>query len=321
MFVGHATVAFALVAGLATLAGWDAERALALGALAGAFGLAPDVDILYAPVGLVGASGPLEAEAAFWAAGNVVHRSVTHSVLVGAVAAGAAGLVAARTTASRLLAAGIGLGLLAVVAATDGALAVVVMAAFVAAVVGLASAGVRHGLAARSVAGAALVGLVSHPFGDLFTGAPPDLLYPLDVALVADRVVLHPDPTMHLLAAFGLELLTLWAAAVVYLHATDRRVADHVSPHAAWGLAFALAVLFVPAPSLAAPYRFVAGTLGVGMVSGAGVGVDPRRVRAGPAGAARRADRPRLPAFDAGLTGLLAVSTALVAYGTVYLMV
>ena len=320
MFVGHATVAFALVAGLASLAGWDAERALALGVLAGAFGLAPDVDILYAPVGLVGASGPLEAEAAFWAAGNIVHRSVTHSVVVGAVAAGAAGLVAARTTASRLLAAGLGLGLVAV-AATVGALAVVVMAAFVAAVVGLASAGVRHGLAARSVAGAALVGLVSHPFGDLFTGAPPDLLYPLDVALVADRVVLHPDPTMHLLAAFGLELLTVWAAAVVFLHATDRRVADHVSPHAAWGLAFGAAVLFVPAPSLDAPYRFVAAALGVGMVSGAGVGVDPRRVRAGPAGAARRAARPRLPVLDAGLTGLLAVSTALVAYGTVYLMV
>ena len=125
----------------------------------------------------------------------------------------------------------------------------------------------------------------------------------------------------HLLAAFGLELLTVWAAAIVYLHATDRRVADHVSLHAAWGLAFAGAVLFVPAPSLDAPYRFVAAALGVGMVSGAGVGVDPRHVRAGRIGAGRRADRPRLPALDAGMTGLLAVSTALVAYGTVYLVV
>jgi len=320
VFVGHGLVAFALVAGLASLAGWEAERALAVGALAGAFGLAPDVDILYAPVGLLGASGLLEAETAFWTAGNVVHRTVTHSVLVGAVAAVAAGLWAARTRGSRLLAAGLAAGSIAV-AALDGALPAAIMAAFAVTVLAVASLGVRCGVDARSVGGAALVGLVAHPFGDLFTGAPPDLLYPLDVALVADRVVLHPDPTMHLLAAFGLELLTVWAAAIVFLHATDRRVADHVSPHAAWGLAFAAAVLFVPAPSLDAPYRFVAAALGVGMVSGAGVGVDPRRVRAGPAGAARRADRPRLPALDAGLTGLLAVSTALVAYGTVYLVV
>ena len=87
MFIGHGLVAFAIVAGLALLAGWDGERAFAVWLLAGAFGLAPDVDILYAPVGLIGASGLLEAEASFWAAGNAVHRGVTHSLLVGGAAA------------------------------------------------------------------------------------------------------------------------------------------------------------------------------------------------------------------------------------------
>ena len=56
MFAGHALLAFALAAGAASLAGCDADRVLAVGVLAGVFGLAPDVDILYAPVGLAGAA-------------------------------------------------------------------------------------------------------------------------------------------------------------------------------------------------------------------------------------------------------------------------
>jgi hypothetical protein len=315
MFVGHGLVAFAIVAGLASLAGWDADRALAVGVLAGAFGLAPDVDILYAPVGLVGASGLLEAEAGFWAAGNLVHRAVTHSVLVGGVAAGAAGLWAARTAVSRLLAAALGVGLVAI-AAPDGPLAAIVMAAFVGTVFGLAHLGGRHDIDPKPVTGAALIGLVSHPFGDLFTGSPPELLYPFDVTLVAQRIVLHPDPTMQLLAAFALELLTIWAAALTYLHVTDRRVTDHVSRQAMLGLAFAAAVVFLPPPSIEAPYQFVGAALGVGMISG--VGVHARRFRVGAAG---DGDRPGLPALDAAMTALVAVSTALVAYGAVYLVV
>lgn len=314
MFLGHGLLAFALVAGLAHAAGWDAERALAVGAIAGAFGLAPDVDILYAPIGLVGVSGVLEAEAAFWAAGNVFHRAVTHSVLVGAAGALAAGLWAARTTVTRVLAAGLGVGLVAL-GALEGALTAAIVVAFVLVVFAIAHVGARHAIDARYVGAAAFAGLVSHPFGDLFTGEPPALLYPLDVTLVAERVVLHPDPTMHLLAAFGFELVTIWAAGFVYLHVTDRRLGDHVSPHATLGVAFAAAVVFLPPPSLDSPYRFVFGALGVGMVSG--VGIDPRRW---PALLGRDPENPRLPALDTAITALVALSTALVAYAALYLL-
>ncbi|WP_254840874.1 metal-dependent hydrolase [Natronomonas marina] len=312
MFVGHGLVAFAIVAGLAALAGWDRERALAVGLLAGAFGLSPDVDILYAPVGLVGVDGLLEAEAAFWAAGNVVHRAVTHSLVVGALGAVGAALWAARTKATRALAVTVGTGLVAV-GATDGALSAVVMAAFVVVVFGVASAGTRWGIDAPHVGAAAVVGLLAHPFGDLFTGAPPELLYPFDVTLVAERLLLHPDPTMHLLGAFGLEIATMWAAALVYLHVTDRRLTDHVRPHATLGVGFAGAVLLLPPPSLEAPYRFVFGALGVGMVSG--VGVHPRnwwRLLT------PDADRRPLTPLGVALTGLAALSAALLAYGTLY---
>jgi len=86
MFAGHALLAFALAAGAASLAGCDADRALAVGVLAGVFGLAPDVDILYAPVGLAGAASLPTAETAFWATGNIVHRTATHSLVVGGAA-------------------------------------------------------------------------------------------------------------------------------------------------------------------------------------------------------------------------------------------
>ena len=314
MFVGHGLLAFAIVAGLASIAGWDAERALTVGLVAGAFGLASDVDILYAPVGLLGVDGLIEAETAFWAAGNVVHRAVTHSLLIGAAAAVGAGLWAARTRTLRALAGVVGAGLV-VVAALDALLTAVVMAAFVVAVSGIATAGVRYDVGAAGVGAAAAVGLLSHPFGDLFTGDPPDLLYPLDVTLVAERVVLHPDPTLHLIAAFGLEIATMWAAAAVYLHLTDRRMAAHVRPHATLGLAFAGAALLLPPPSLDAPYRFVFGALGVGTVSGVGTHARSwrRLLMTDPDG------RP-LTALGAALTALAALTAALVGYGALYLV-
>ncbi|PSQ17790.1 metal-dependent hydrolase, partial [Halobacteriales archaeon QS_8_69_73] len=107
MFAGHALMAFALVAGAASLAGCDADRALAIGVLAGVFGLVPDVDILYAPIGLAGAGAASlpAAETAFWATGNVIHRTATHSLVVGGAAAVAAGLWARRTRPGRALAA------------------------------------------------------------------------------------------------------------------------------------------------------------------------------------------------------------------------
>ena len=311
MFAGHALLAFALAAGAASLAGCDADRALAVGVLAGVFGLVPDVDILYAPVGLAGAASLPAAETAFWATGNVVHRTATHSLVVGGAAAVAAGLWARRTRPGRALAALLSAAVVAVGLA-DAALVAIVLAAFVAAVVAVAEAAARRGIAARDVALAAAVGLLSHPFGDVFTGGPPALFYPMDVAVLAERVVLHPDPTLNLLGAFGLEVATAWAAVVVYLRVTDRRLTPYVGPHAALGVGFAGAVLLLPPPSLEAPYRFVAGALGVGAIAAAGVRVGDRRTPFRPTD-----DRP-LYRLDAAVTGLVALSAALVAYGILY---
>ncbi|NEU58972.1 metal-dependent hydrolase [Halorussus sp. MSC15.2] len=282
MMVGHAMLAFALATAL-TARRWSRERALAFGVAAGAFAAVPDVDMLYAVFGLaqVGLAGVWTMTDAFWSSSHVVHRAVTHSLVVGVVGAAAfAASVAGRgptdgdsatsTVAgrwSRLLAVSLVAGLAAVAYFESGALGGAVMLAFL--VAGLAIAAVAARTAAlgpREVLAAALLGLLSHPFGDVLTGGPPRFLYPFDLRLLTERVVLLSDPTLNLLAVFGVELATIWLAAWVYLHATDRRVLSHVDTRAAFGVAYAIAAMALPAPTMEVSYHFVFSVLAVGAV-------------------------------------------------------
>jgi hypothetical protein len=315
VFVGHALLAFTLVGVLAGRV-VGRRRALVWGAVAAAFAAVPDVDIGYALVGVAGAvsagSGdPLTLAGAFWSTGNVVHRAFTHSLVLAPAVAALAGLVVAAVRSGdrgrRLLAAALAAALV-VVAVPDGPLAVAVAVAFLAASVGVATVVARRTVVgAGTVAGLALVGLASHPFGDLFTGTPPAMAYPLEVVVVADRVALHPDPTLHLLGAFALELGVVWAATVVYLDLTDRR--PRLSRGAALGASYAGAALVVPAPTLDLSYPFVFTVLAVGLA-----GLLPR-VRRTPTGRA-----VALPARDSAvLSALVAVTLAWGGYTVAYL--
>jgi hypothetical protein len=320
MFVGHGLLAFALVAALARARGWSTERALSLGLLAGAFGLAPDVDILYAPVGLLGASGPLDAAAGFWMAGNEVHRAVTHSLVVAAVASLAAGAWATGTRRGRLGATLVVGGLVTVAFLVSGVLGAVVLAAFGVAMLGLARVGrVRLRHAPVAVAAAAAAGTLTHPFGDLFTGEPPALTYPFDVTLLTERVALSPDPTLHLLGALFVELGTAWLAALVLVWLRDDALptwpapgalAARIDRRAGLGLGYAGAAALVPAPTLDVSYHFVFPLLGVGLLVTAASAI--REVRTAP-------DRWH-GAERAALSGLAAVTLAAVAYTVGYLL-
>ncbi len=307
MFVGHGLLAFALAATLARLYGWSPARALSFGLLAGAFGLAPDVDILYAPVGVLGTSGPLDAAAGFWAAGNEVHRAVTHSLLV----AGATSLAAGTAL----------VGIVTVVFAASGGLAAVVVTVFGVTCFGLAHVG-RDGLGftPAAVVAAGLVGTLSHPFGDLFTGEPPALLSPVDTTLLASRITLHPDPTLHLLGTLFAELATAWLAVLVVLWLRDGESLElggrlsvgtsrRFDRSAGLGLGYAGAAAVLPAPTLSVSYHFVFPLLAVG-VAVASVSV-VRRLRDGPDWTER---------VEAALcSGLAAITLAAGAYAVAYL--
>jgi len=310
MFVGHAALAFAIVGSVAVARGWPARRALTAALVAGAFATVPDVDMVYALVGVTGAVGgdALAVAGAFWSTGNVVHRAVTHSLVLAPPVAFLAALQAARPTPGRrALAFVTGASLVALVATLGGALAAFVAAVFL---LGAATVGAVTGryadLSAPQVFAIALFGLASHPFGDLFTGEPPAMLYPLDTALVTDRVVLASDPTLHLLGAFGIELATVWAAVAVTCLAMGLRPTTAVSPRATLGAGYAASVLLIPAPTLELSYPFVFSVLGVGLL-----GLLPR---------VRLVDGTVEPPdwLAAGLTGLSAITVAWAAYGAAY---
>jgi membrane-bound metal-dependent hydrolase YbcI (DUF457 family) len=373
VFVGHALLAFALAGLGAHSLGRSRERALLVGAVAGAFAAIPDVDVVYAPVGALGASGPLEAASGFWAASTLVHRTITHSIVVGVVAAVALALWAdalRRRANGSAVATGVGRGgrrtatrpsedwrlravaalltalALVALAIEGGVLGGVVTAAFVLAGLAVATAAARAALPATTVLATALLGFVSHPFGDVFTGTPPAFLYPFDATLLARRVTLSTDPTLQVLGAFGIELAVIWFAAAVYCRLCGRRLRGHVHGRAALGLTYAGVALLIPWPSLDTSYPFVFSVLAVGAIGPAPlvmrarrfVGAtlpleDPgsrRRSDAGRSDAGRSGDRrdgrrwrraaDSDAALTAALTGLAAITVAALSYATVYLL-
>lgn len=267
MFVGHSAVALALVGLGAYSLGWSRERALVLGAFAAAVAALPDVDMLYALTGVLGV-GAFDAVAianGFWEASTVVHRSLTHSFVLAIPGGALIGLLAAKGRI-RHLGWVVALGLLVVAASgTDPSLWVVPVA-FLLGAVGLGLLAKRLDLDPRVAGLAAAVALLSHPFGDLFTGEPPWLLYPLEVQLVTERVALSADPTLHLLGAFFVELSAIWLGVLTVLFLRDTSVRAHLRPRAVLGGGYALAALVLPAPTLSASYQFVFSVTAVGFV-------------------------------------------------------
>jgi len=332
MFVGHGLFAFVLLAAIGRLAGWSRERTLHLAVLAAAFATLPDIDIIYAPVGLLGAtSGVFDAATAFWQTGNVVHRVLTHSVVLAPVVAVVAGLWSVRSTASTrsrsrgatVAALTVAGGIVAVSTAFSGGLGGVIVAAFVLGALAIAQVASRYGVRPLEIVAVATVALVSHPFGDVFTGEPPATFYPLDIVVFTERVTLHPDPTLHLLAAFFIELGIVWLAVLAYHDLRGRGVRNSVSPRAAVGTGYAIAALTIPAPTLASSYHFVFSVLAVGLVGP--LEVRPGRTRQTVTdGGSETHDRLRrlglCDRLTAGVTALSAITLAALGYTGAYLI-
>lgn len=310
MFLGHGLLAFALVVLAADAAGWPRERALVAGGLAGAFAMAPDVDMLYAPVGLLEATGPADAATEFWATGNRIHRSVTHSLVVGVGAAAGAATWAVGTRGARAGAACLLAGLVAAALVVSGPLGAAVMTAFCLAVAAIAEWGVRRRVQSGVVGGTALVGLLTHPFGDVLTGQPPAFLYPFDVTLVAARPTVFADPTLNLLAPLFLELGTVALALAAWARLHDRRVRDGLAARAAAGAGVGAVALLLPPPTLEVSYHFVLGLVGAGTLLSAPL---PRLE------VSSAADLRRHP-WQAAVTWLSAVTLGAVTYTGGYLL-
>lgn len=299
MFVGHGAIAFGVAVFGARSLGWDRDRALGLGVVVAVAATLPDLDMLSVLPGLLAGTVPADAPVeAFWE-GAAAHRSVTHSLLLAPPVGAVVGLVAA---AGRLRVAGLAVATITAIvllAAPGGGVAVVVPFLLGAVALGLLAA--RLPISWRISGLGSIAALLAHPFGDLVTGDPPWLLYPAGVEVLSGRVTLAADPTLHLLAAFFLELAAIWLGVLALLHLRNRSLRAVIHPRAAAGALFAGAVLLIPAPTLAESYQFVFGVLAVGAV-----GLAPRR---------------RLDPLVAASTGLAAITVAGLAYAGAYLLV
>jgi len=306
MFVGHGVLAFAIAASVATHRGWTSDRALLVGVVAGLFATLPDVDMVYALLGVLsGAEGLFAASDAFWGAASVVHRAVTHSLVLGAVAAVGFAAWRGRSDPRLLALALVSLGgLVGAVAYVSGPIALVVVGVVVLAGLGIVRAARSADFGPAVVCWTAALGLLSHPFGDLFTGTPPQFLYPVEATLLAERLTLHPDPTLHLLGAFFVELATLWLGLVVLARLRGWDLSVRVSRRAGLGVGYAGAVFALPAPTLEVSWPFVFSVLAVGLL-----------------GVPIRAREETGRTWYALATALTAVTVAALAYTTAYMLV
>ncbi|MFB6112444.1 MAG: metal-dependent hydrolase [Halobacteriaceae archaeon] len=305
MFAGHALLAAGIAGLLARHLGASRQRALRAAGVAGAFGMAPDIDIIHAAVGLSAAGSLAEAPEAFWRTSTVLHRGVTHSLVIGAGAAA----VAWSARVKPVVGVGLSLAILGVVATTAGPVAMLITGAFLGVVVAIATVAGRMGTPPETVGGAALVGLLTHPFGDLFTGTPPALLFPFEVTIIDARVAPAADPTLNLLLAFGVELAVLWFGLLALARVAGVSLRRRVGGRAALGAALGSAAFVLTPPTMAAAWHFVFPAIAVG-----GVGLFPVTD-------VKRTSRDRGPALlGAVVTGLAAVTLGVLSYTAVYLL-
>lgn len=103
MYVGHALIAALIGLGAGKLLGTSDERAIVVALTAGAFGLLPDVDLAYTLYAVV-QKGPTDlfpTTEHVWTESWVVHRTLTHSLVVGAGIVGLAGSTAGTVSTGR----------------------------------------------------------------------------------------------------------------------------------------------------------------------------------------------------------------------------
>ncbi|APE94816.1 metal-dependent hydrolase [Halodesulfurarchaeum formicicum] len=318
MFVGHEFLALAAGIALARAAGLRADSALAVGLVAGVSAALPDLDVLVAVVGAAGALAELSVAGweQFWVASEGIHRGVTHTLIAGGsaavvLAASAVGQRAARQGRRGELAGAIAVGVGTVVAVLaflgpavprTGWLGYSLM--LLGAIVVGGVVGSRTILGWRPVLGASLLGLLSHPFGDVFMASPPQACYPLGPFMTAP-IRLAADPTLNLLRIALVELGAVWIGLFAVTRVRDLNIVRAIDRLALAGLTFPLFMTLLPTPTMAAAHW-----LGFPLVPFALLGLAPLRDSERPA-------EERI--YRSIATGTATLTLGLLAYGLLLL--
>lgn len=277
MFVGHAFLAFGLVALLARRFG-PADRvslpggvtvryAIGVGLAAALFASLPDLDVVHAAFQVVTLPGDTTAFDHFWAATAKRHRTTTHSLVVAVLAsAGFAGWAVRKGAGAAVL-----VGVVALAALEGGVVGAGVMTLFAVAGVLVTILATRSGVSPDWILAASVLGLGVHPFTDLLTGVPPAFLAPWEVTVIGGRIEPFANATLNLLLAFGVEIAVIWFGVLVGVTLLDIDPRRHVHLAGALGVVYAPMALVLDGASVDNAAPFVATILPVGAVGLVGV--------------------------------------------------
>ena len=258
MIIGHFFLAFALTAIIGKYLEIEDQRLIKLGFLAALIALIPDVDIVFAFSEILTlGSGFYEFTDSFWTASEATHRGLTHSlVILGAVSSG---LITYHRTGSKLFASVLLTGFTAA-ALTQGLFSAATMAMFIALGL-LLTEKIGRNFTPREFALVLFTGLIIHPFGDVFTGTPPEFLYPLGLSLMESRIILNTDPVINLLAILLIELSTALLAIKKYSDLKGLKIWDELRYIPLLGVFFVIPGLFIREPTMSTSYQMVGGLI------------------------------------------------------------
>lgn len=260
MIVGHFFLAFSAVSLIAYYVGRQSEEALILGLAAGLFALIPDIDILYAFTEIAElASGFYGFTDSFWDASQQTHRGFTHSLLTGLLAVS---MFSIHYLTKRKYLAGIFLSIMTGLSYfLEGSVNAAVVFVFMLAGF-IITERFKQEISFKDFVTVSAFGIMSHPFGDIFTGTPPDFLYPLSLTFIEERIILFPEPSLNFLAVFGLELLFIWLGILSYVVIHEKNLREELSLVSATGFLFGVTSFLITSPSLSSSYGFVSSIIG-----------------------------------------------------------
>jgi membrane-bound metal-dependent hydrolase YbcI (DUF457 family) len=309
MFVGHSAIAFVLGSMLAYILGYNNEKIIGFGVLAGAFAIVPDLDMGYAFIGILksGATDISTLQEEFWASGLVVHRGITHSLVIGLFGSLSFGLIAFNKSI-KALGFLILIVLMILTLIYNGLLEFAVIVTFSIGGVFISSISRYANANPIMILYCSFIGILSHPFGDIFTGSSPELLYPLDFRILPTRVLLSSDPTLHFLGAFTIELLAIWLAFGVYIKLQNHNIRQYIHYYVATlGIFYSITIISLPPPTLSVSYHFVFTIILAGIIGILAEIPNPKV----------HSKQSRRRIF---LTGLSVITVGLISYSTVYLI-
>jgi len=272
MFIGHFALSFLLIYFLLDVCtNVETKQVIRLSLISGIYGLVADLDIIFAFVEtllFVSETGNITIEA-FWNISRKFHRKSTHSLVVGLLSI--IGIViqfiyiddVAKPYENITIDYGISILFGGLIGMLTGNFArgVLVSGLFVFCILSVTRVILYKTLFNKNIVlVSAFVGILSHPFGDVFTGTPPNFFYPLyDIHF--ERIVLFTNETLNISALFLIENLLFVLFMLIYADSKDIKINITYITFSAAIASGGVLSYFITSPSIDEPYKFVSGIL------------------------------------------------------------